>query len=142
MSKAPLALLLAVVSGVAHAATFTGTVFEDVDYGGGAGRSLAASSAVGLNGVTVELYRASTNAYIASATTNASGFFTLSSGAGNNFQVRVRVVNGSVRSSRAGGAACTIERLVCMAYTSARRGAVTRTSILRRSANSTSTVSP
>ncbi len=63
MSKAPLALLLALVMGGAHAATFTGTVFEDVNYGGGAGRSQAASGGVGLNGVTVELYRASTNAF-------------------------------------------------------------------------------
>lgn len=108
MSKAPLALLLGLfVSGVAPAATFTGTVFEDINYGGGAGRAQATAGGIGLNGVTVELYRASSNAFIASTTTNASGFFTLSSGAGNSFQVRVRVVNGSVRSSRAGGVGCT-----------------------------------
>lgn len=108
MSKLPLALLLALgAGGAAHAATFTGTVFEDVNYGGGAGRSQAAAGGVGLAGVTVELYRAGSNAFIASATTNASGVFSLSSGAGNAFQVRVRVVNGSVRSSRAGGSTCT-----------------------------------
>ncbi len=34
----------------------TGTVFEDVNYGGGLGRNLASSSGVPLPGVTVELY--------------------------------------------------------------------------------------
>ena len=109
MSKArawPLAGLFALgVSGLAQAATFTGTVFEDSNYGGGAGRSLAASGGTGLSGVTVELYRASSGAFIASAVTNASGLYTLSSAA-NSFQVRVRVVNGSVRSARGGGAGC------------------------------------
>jgi hypothetical protein len=103
MTKAQLALLFALgVGGGAHAATFTGTVFEDANYGGGAGRSLAASGGAPVQGVRVELYRASTNAFIQSTTTNASGFYSLSSG-GNNFQVRVRVVNGTVRSTRPGG---------------------------------------
>jgi hypothetical protein len=108
MSKALLALrmLLLAGSGVAHAATFTGTVFEDANYGGGAGRSQAASGGTGLSGVTVELYRVSNNNFLASTTTNASGFYSLSSG-NNNFQVRVRVVNGTVRSARANGNACT-----------------------------------
>ncbi len=110
MSKAQrtllLASLLALSGGGAQAATFTGTVFEDTQYGGGAGRSLVASGGTVLEGVTVELYRFSNNAFLASTTTNASGVYSLSSG-NNNFQVRVRVVNGSVRSSRTGGAACT-----------------------------------
>jgi parallel beta-helix repeat protein len=105
MSKAPLALLFALVGGVAHAATFTGTVFEDANYGGGAGRSLAASGGTPIAGVTVELYRVSSGALLATTTTNGSGVYSLSSGA-NNFQVRVRVVNGTVRSARAGGAGC------------------------------------
>ena len=95
-----------VVGGAAHAATFTGVVFEDANYGGGVGRSQAASGGTGIAGVTVELYRASNNAYITSAVTNVSGAYSLSSG-NNNFQVRVRVVNGTVRSARSGGAACT-----------------------------------
>ena len=37
-------------------AAITGTVFEDVNYGGGAGRTLAASAGVGVPGATVELY--------------------------------------------------------------------------------------
>jgi hypothetical protein len=110
MSKAQrmglLACLFALLGGGAHAATFTGTVFEDANYGGGAGRSLAASGGVGVNGARVELYRVSNNAFITSTTTNASGVYSLSSG-NNNFQVRVRVVNGTVRSTRTGGAGCT-----------------------------------
>ena len=100
-------LLLALcVGGPARAATFTGTVFEDANYGGGAGRSLSASGGTPLAGVTVELYRVSNGNWVATATTNASGVYSLSNGT-NNYQVRVRVVNGSVRSARSGGSACT-----------------------------------
>ncbi len=100
-------LLLALcVGGQVRAATFTGTVFEDANYGGGAGRSLAASGGTPLAGVTVELYRVSNGNWVATATTNASGVYSLSNGT-NNYQVRVRVVNGSVRSARSGGSACT-----------------------------------
>ena len=109
MPKAPFLLLAALfVGGVAHAATFTGRVFEDVNYGGGVGRSQAASGGVGLPGVTVELYRVTGNTYVTNAVTDANGFFSLSSG-NTNAAVRVRVVNGTVRSSRLGGGAagCT-----------------------------------
>ncbi len=93
-------------SNAARAATFTGTVFEDANYGGGAGRSRLAASGTGLSGVTVELYRVSNNAFLASTTTDASGNYSLSSGNTNSFQVRVRVVNGTVRSARTNGAGC------------------------------------
>src|SRR5690349_8487365 len=96
-------------TGVAHAATFNGTVFEDVNYGGGAGRSLAALSGVGIEGVRVELYRVSSGALVDSDTTDGNGEYSLSSGgggAGGGPHV-VRVVNGTVRSSRSGGLACT-----------------------------------
>jgi parallel beta-helix repeat protein len=98
-------LIASAISGLASAATFTGTVFEDANYGGGAGRSLAASGGTGLANVTVELYRASNGNFITSTTTDASGFYSLSSGNNTN-PVRVRVVNGSVRSARTGGAGC------------------------------------
>ena len=95
-------------AGLAHAATYTGTVFEDINYGGGAGRSLTASGGVPLANVTVELYRISNGNLLATTTTNASGFYTLTStGTNAAAPVYVRVVNGTVRSSRAGGAACT-----------------------------------
>ena len=95
-----------IVSGAAHAATFTGRVFEDTNYGGGAGRSQATAGGTGLAGVTVELYRVTGNAYIQSAITDATGFYSLTSG-NTSAAVRVRVVNGTVRSARSGGAACT-----------------------------------
>ena len=87
-----------------HAATITGTVFEDVNYGGGAGRSLAASSGIGISGVRVEVYDG--NNYLTAVTTNASGVFTYTYG-GSHAPRTLRVVNGTVRSSRSGGAACT-----------------------------------
>jgi hypothetical protein len=110
MRKAPFALLLSASSlvGMAQAATFTGTVFEDTNYGGGAGRSLSASGGTPLVGVRVELYRASNNAYLGAATTNNSGTYSISSSGTNAGQpVIVRVVNGTVRSARAGGPGCT-----------------------------------
>ena len=108
MSKAQLALLFALgVSSLARAANFTGTVFEDPNYGGGAGRPSTTVGTVGITGVRVELYRASNGAFIQAVNTGAGGIYTLTSGAGNNFQVIVRVVNGSVRSTRIGGTACT-----------------------------------
>ena len=95
-------------AGLAHAATYTGTVFEDINYGGGAGRSLTASGGVPLANVTVELYRISNGNLLATTTTNVSGFYTpTSTGTNAAAPVYVRVVNGTVRSSRAGGAACT-----------------------------------
>ena len=92
--------------GVAHAATFTGTVFEDANYGGGAGRTRLASGGAVLTGVTVELYSATGGVFLATATTNASGVYSFDTGV-SAISVIVRVVNGSVRSARTGGAACT-----------------------------------
>jgi hypothetical protein len=91
--------------GAAHAATFTGTIFEDANYGGGVGRTRAASGGVGLPNVTVELYQVTGGAFIATTTTDAFGVYSLSSGA-TNAQMRVRVVNGSVRSARTAGPGC------------------------------------
>ena len=100
--RAVIALLAATVVAPAFAATISGTVFEDVNYGGGAGRSLAASSGVVRANVRVELYRQS-GAFVAATTTNASGAFTLTTtGTAANQRAAhfVRVVTGSVRSSR------------------------------------------
>jgi hypothetical protein len=109
MSKAKLALLFALgVCGFTQAATFSGTVFEDVNYGGGAGRPNGTAGTVGIGGVRVELYNATTGAFVTSTTTAttpaaALGTYTLSSGNTGAAMV-IRVVNGTVRSSRAGGA--------------------------------------
>jgi len=81
----------------------TGTVFEDVNYGGGIGRDLATAAAdapsftVGRGGVTVELY-ASGNFVTSTATVAGGGYsFTVTPGT-----YTVRVVNSSVTSSRPG----------------------------------------
>lgn len=102
-------LLLLVVGDPAAAATYSGRVFEDVNFGGGVGRAYnAANGSMGVNGARVEFYRVSNGAYLGAATTNASGNYTFTTTGNNaNAAVRVRVVNATVRSSRAGGATCT-----------------------------------
>lgn len=84
------------------AATISGTVFEDVNYGGGAGRSLAASGGVGIAGVRVEVYSGDT--YVTAITTGTGGTFSYTYG-GNSART-LRVVNGTVRSSRATCTSC------------------------------------
>ena len=81
----------------------TGTVFEDVNYGGGAGRNLATSSGVGIPNVTVELYD---NLGVLQNTqlTDASGQYVFAGMANGTYSVRV--VNNTVQSSRPGGTAC------------------------------------
>ena len=88
------------------AATITGTVFEDRNYGGGAGRSLLTSGGQPLAGVRVELYRQSNGNFLDSDTTDANGQYSVNSGSNNNVVI-VRVVNGTVRSARTGGSTCT-----------------------------------
>jgi hypothetical protein len=111
-------------SGCAHAATFTGVVFEDANYGGGAGRTQVASGGTGLANVIVELYRADNGNFVASTTTIAGGTYTLSSG-NTGAAMRVRVVNGSVRSARAGGAGCA----TCVPVQTFRTDATTGTAV-------------
>jgi parallel beta-helix repeat protein len=94
-----------VVSGAAHAATFTGRVFEDANYGGGAGRSFADSGGAGIQGVRVELYRVTGSTFVQAVTTDLNGLYSLSSGSLTG-SFRVRVVNGTVRSARIGGTGC------------------------------------
>ncbi|MEZ5476638.1 MAG: right-handed parallel beta-helix repeat-containing protein [Thiolinea sp.] len=76
-----------------------GRVFEDLNYGGGAGRAASAAGTAGIGGATLELYDAS-GAFIRNTVTAADGTYSLSvSGAGDYF---VRVVNSTVNSTRAG----------------------------------------
>ncbi len=83
----------------------SGTVFEDVNYGGGAGRSLATSSGVGRPNVRVELYDSAGN-FLTSTLTDANGNYVLTGAPGNTYTVRV--VNSTVTSSRAGATATLI----------------------------------
>jgi len=100
--------LLTVIGANTAAATATltvtapslkGMVFEDVNYGGGAGRSAASSSGVGRSGAQVELYT-SAGVYSTFTTTDASGNYSFTGLAAGTYYVRV--VNSSVTSSRSG----------------------------------------
>ncbi|MBL8332304.1 MAG: hypothetical protein JNM08_04345, partial [Rubrivivax sp.] len=76
-----------------------GTVFEDLNYGGGAGRTLAAASGVARPGATVELYNAS-GVFVSSTTTAADGSYSFTvNTAGTSY---VRVASPTVTSSRSG----------------------------------------
>lgn len=103
-----LAIALALVHS-SEAATIGGTIFEDVNYGGGAGRPLSPTTNQPLSGVRVELYRTSSGAFVDSDTTDTAGQYSLSTGGGANGAAAhiVRVVNGTVRSARTGGTGCT-----------------------------------
>jgi hypothetical protein len=97
------AVLLQVKSNI-----IVGTVFEDVNYGGGAGRDLATAVAAAPSftvprpNATVELYDAA-GAFLRTTTTNASGEYGFAGLVDGNYTVRV--VNGSVTSSRPGAVA-------------------------------------
>jgi len=84
------------------APAITGTVFEDVNYGGGAGRTLAASAGVARPNARVELY-SSTGAFLQAVTTNASGVYSFDGWSPGSYTVRV--VNATVLSSRPGASA-------------------------------------
>ena len=83
----------------------SGTVFEDVNYGGGAGRSLSASSGVGRPNARVELYDAAGN-FLTSTVTDATGKYTLTGVPTQTYTIRV--VNSSVTSSRPGATSALI----------------------------------
>jgi parallel beta-helix repeat protein len=106
LRRAALVAAALAFAGQVGAATITGTVFEDRNYGGGAGRSLLTSGGQPIAAVRVELYRQSNGNFIDSTTTDANGLYSLSSGNNTNVVI-VRVVNGSVRSVRTGGSTCT-----------------------------------
>jgi uncharacterized repeat protein (TIGR01451 family) len=84
------------------APVLSGTVFEDVNYGGGAGRTLAASGGVARPGARVELY-GSSGAYLGADTTDAAGGYSFDGWTPGNYTLRA--VNATVLSSRSGAAA-------------------------------------
>lgn len=81
----------------------TGRVFEDVNYGGGAGRNYATSSGIGVAGATVELWD-NGGTLIDTQTTDADGIYVFAGMIDGTYSVRV--VNSSVTSSRPGGSGC------------------------------------
>ena len=82
----------------------SGTVFEDMNYGGGNGRNLATSSGVPVEGAVVELYD-SLGILFDTQVTDANGVYTFGSMANGDYSVRV--VNSSVQSNRPGGTSCS-----------------------------------
>ena len=81
----------------------SGIVFEDINYGGGAGRDQVTASGMGVNGAIVELYD-NTGALVATTTTANNGIqdgaYSFSNVLDGNYFVRV--VNASVSSTRSG----------------------------------------
>lgn len=77
-----------------------GRVFEDSNYGGGAGRSYATSSGNARQNARVELYNAAGN-LVTNTTTDGSGNYSFTGLAAGNYTVRV--VNSTVTSSRGTG---------------------------------------
>jgi trimeric autotransporter adhesin len=89
----------------------SGTVFEDVNYGGGAGRSLTGATGIVRQNVRVEIYAAN-GTYLGATLTDASGTYkfnqlnaTTAFTASKSYQIRV--VNSFVTSSRTGGCNAT-----------------------------------
>ncbi|MGB0849003.1 MAG: beta strand repeat-containing protein, partial [Thiolinea sp.] len=81
----------------------SGIVFEDINYGGGAGRDQTTSSGVGVNGATVELY--DNTGTLTDTTTTANdgsndGAYTFSNVVAGDYYVRV--VSNTVSSTRTG----------------------------------------
>jgi hypothetical protein len=79
--------------------TISGTVFEDPNYGGGAGRPSSTPTTSGRDGAIVELYDI-TGAYLKNTTTSGGGIYIFTDLAPGGYQVRV--VNSTVTSSRPG----------------------------------------
>lgn len=81
-----------------------GTVFEDFNYGGGAGRAYTAGQGMSLRpGVRVELYTGA-GAFVSATLTDTSGAYSFTTLAANT-AYKVRVVSSFVTSSRGGGCA-------------------------------------
>lgn len=77
----------------------SGKVFEDMNYGGGAGQAFGTSGTVGISGAIVELYNAF-GGYVSKTTTGTDGTYKFSGLAKGNYYVRV--VSDSVNSTRTG----------------------------------------
>jgi len=98
----------AVIDNVRILVPISGTVFEDVNYGGGAGRSAATASAAGGSvraGARVELYNAA-GSFVSATTTNGSGAYSFLVDVGASYTVRV--VDATVTSGRAGSSASVL----------------------------------
>ena len=81
-----------------------GTVFEDVNYGGGAGRNNVSATGVPIPGATMELYDLG-GTLVQTTTTNSSGKYVFAGM--QNGTYTIRAVNNTIRSTRPGGSSCS-----------------------------------
>lgn len=81
-----------------------GTVFEDVNYGGGQGRNMTDANGVGISSAIVELYE-SDGTFVRRTTSKVSGDYSFGGMADGDYYVKL--VNSTVRSTRANGINCT-----------------------------------
>lgn len=81
-----------------------GTVFEDINYPGGNGRNMVASSGEGVSGAIVELFD-SNGTFIERKNTDINGDYSFAGMEDGDYLIKV--VNSSVRSNRGGGLNCT-----------------------------------
>lgn len=81
-----------------------GTVFEDVNYGGGQGRNMTNANGVGISSAIVELYE-SDGTFVRRTTSKVSGDYSFGGMADGDYYVKL--VNSTVRSTRANGINCT-----------------------------------
>lgn len=79
----------------------SGTVFEDIRYGGGAGRPKTQTGVLRSQSVRVELYDAGTGAFITSTNTDANGDYSFPNRPDGTYIVRA--ASRSVKSKRIGG---------------------------------------
>ncbi|WP_396637205.1 beta strand repeat-containing protein [Maribacter sp. R77961] len=82
----------------------TGTVFEDVNYPGGAGRDISTAGGIPIEGVSVELYNSS-GSLVDTQLTDENGLYVF--GGIPNDTYALRVVNSTVTSNRGGGDTCS-----------------------------------
>ncbi len=79
------------------ALNISGTIFEDINYGGGSGRNKTTAAGKARDNVTVELYD-NNGTYISTTITDSYGAYSFDVADGDYY---IRVVNSSVTSSRA-----------------------------------------
>lgn len=83
----------------------SGTVFEDVNYPGGAGRDMTTSSGIGIPNATVQLFD-NLGILVDTETTDIDGEYAF--GGISDGTYTTRIINSSLRSTRGGGSTCTI----------------------------------
>jgi hypothetical protein len=80
-----------------------GSVFEDINYPGGSGRNMVASSGVGVSGAIVELFQ-SNGTFIERKNSDINGNYAFAGMPDGDYLIKV--VNSSVSSTRGGGLNC------------------------------------